>query len=180
MAYFSVLILMSFYTSIQKANLKFEEYVRNVFRDLFHTTTTYIILNIGVMIVTSIFVQLILDGYYGSLLERFLVLLFGLFYVPSMLYTFSSISKKENGSFIKGLILYVLLPLTIIAMAIIYLYIAKIIWLRDMPKNMIYRILAGIFIVAFPVWNMATMGKIKSSLQKLPKSYPIYMHHLFY
>lgn len=173
MAYFSVLILMSFYTSIQKANLKFEEYVRNVFRDLFHTTTTYIILNTGVMIVTSIFVQLILDGYYGSLLERFLVLLFGLFYVPSMLYTFSSISKKENGSFIKGLILYVLLPLTIIAMAIIYLYIAKIIWLRDMPKNMIYRILAGIFIVAFPVWNMASnYGENKKFIAKITKILP--------
>ncbi len=154
-SYILILILISIYQSIQKAEMTFQEYILKLFRDLFNMTVTYGILNIGIMFVTTIFVQLILDGEYGILLLRLLTLTFGLFYVPSMLYSFSGISQKQVNSFIKGLILYVLLPLTTIAMAIIYLYIAKIILLRDMPKNMIYRILAGIFIVAFPVWNMA-------------------------
>lgn len=155
-SYILILILISIYQAIQKAEITFQEYILKLFRDLFNMTVTYGILNIGIMFVTTIFVQLILDGEYGILLLRLLTLTFGLFYVPSMLYSFSGISQKQVNSFIKGLILYVLLPLTTIAMAIIYLYIAKIILLRDMPKNMIYRILAGIFIVAFPVWNMAS------------------------
>lgn len=90
-----------------------------------------------------------------------------------MVYSFSGISKKEINSFIKGLVLYVLLPLVTVAMAIIYLYIAKIILLRDMPQNTIYRILAGIFIVAFPVWNMAkNYGEQKPVIGKIVKVLP--------
>ncbi len=172
-AYIILLILMSIYQSIHNAQLKFQEYAQQVFRDLFNITTTYFILNIGIILVTSIFVQLILDGHYGSILERLFILLIGLFYMPSMVYTFSGISKKQVNSFIKGLILYVLLPLVTIAIAIIYLYIAKIILLKDMPQNTIYRILAGIFIVAFPVWNLASnYAKDKKIVAKITQFLP--------
>lgn len=172
-AYLIVLILITIYQSIQNAELKFEEYFLKLFRDLFNVTATYIILNIGLMLVTTIFVELILDGKYGSILERIFALLGGLFYVPAMLYSFSGISKKEVNNFIKGLVLYVLLPLTTIAIAIIYIYIAKIILLQDMPQNTIYRILAGIFIVAFPVWNMAkNYAEEKKLIGKITKILP--------
>lgn len=178
-AYSLVLLLISVYKSMKNEDLKFQEYFLKVFRDLFHITTTYIILMIGITLVTSIFVQLIMDGHYGSILERLLVLTFGLFYVPSMVYTFSGISEKEVNSFIKGLVLYVLLPLTLISMVIIYLYIAKIILFRNMPKNTIYRILAGIFIFAFPVWNMASnYAQDKKFLGKIAKILP-YMYAPF-
>ena len=172
-AYILMLSLISIYQSIKNADLKFEEYAIKLFRDLFNTTATYLILNIGIALVTAIFVQLILDGHYGSVMERLLTLLFGLFYVPSLVYSFSGISKKEINSFIKGLVLYVLLPLVTISMAIIYLYIAKIILLRDMPQNTIYRILAGIFMVAFPVWNMANnYAEDKKLIGKVAKILP--------
>lgn len=171
--YAIILIVLSIYQAIKNAELTFEEYCLKVFRDLFNTTATYIILNIGIIILTSIFVQLILDGHYGSVMERLFVLLFGLFYMPALLYTVSCISTKEVGTFIKSLVLYVLLPLTTIAMAIIYLYIAKIILLQDMPQNTIYRILAGIFIVAFPVWNMAkNYAEEKKLIGKITKILP--------
>ena len=64
-------------------------------------------------------------------------------------YTIFGLNKKEGGSFAKGFVLYVLLPLVIMAMLIIY--IAKIMILRNMPKNIIFRILSGIFIIGFPV-----------------------------
>lgn len=90
-----------------------------------------------------------------------------------MVYAFSGISSKEVNSFIKGLVLYVLLPLTTIAMGIIYLYLAKILILRDMPQNTIYRILAGIFVVAFPVWNMASnYAQEKKLVGKIVKILP--------
>lgn len=155
-AYVLVLILASMHQSMKNAQLKFQEYLIKMFRDLFHISVIYAILNIGILLVTAIFVLLILDGRYSSILVRILTLLFGLFYVPSLVYTLSSISKKEVNPFIKGLILYVLLPLVTIAMAIIYLYMAKILLWQEIPKNTIFRILAGIFVVAFPVWNMAS------------------------
>lgn len=171
--YSIILMLLSMYQLVKKAEVKFEEYCLKVFRDGFNSTATYIILNIGMMILTAIFVQLILDGHYGSIMERWFVLLFGLFFVPAMLYAISGISQKPVNSFIKSLVLYVLLPLTTIAIAIIYLYIAKIILLQDMPQNTIYRILAGIFIVAFPVWNMAGhYAEEKKIIGKITKILP--------
>ncbi|MBQ2938021.1 MAG: DUF4153 domain-containing protein [Clostridia bacterium] len=172
-AYVIILIVLSIYKSIKNADLKFEEYCLRVFRDLFNTTTTYIILNIGITIVAAIFIELILDGGKINILQRLMVLILGFYYVPSLIYTVSSVNKKEIGSFIKGLVLYVLLPLTVIAMAIIYIYIAKIIILNDMPENIIYRILAGIFIVAFPVWNMANnYSKDNKVISKIVKLLP--------
>lgn len=171
--YSIILILLSLYQLTKKSEMKFEEYCLKVFRSGFNSTATYVILNIGMMILTAIFVQLILDGYYGSIMERWFVLLFGLFFVPAMLYTISGISQKPVNSFIKSLVLYVLLPLTTIAIAIIYLYIAKIILWQDMPQNTIYRILAGIFIVAFPVWNMAShYAEEKKIIGKITKLLP--------
>lgn len=180
-AYGFVLILLSIYKTIKNEKLTFEEYVLKLFKDLFHVTVTYIILNIGIMLLTVVFVELILDGKYGSSIERLFALLFGLFYVPSIIYTFSGISKKEANAFIKGLILYVLLPLVTIAITIIYVYIAKIIILRNMPKNVIFRILAGIFIVAFPVWNMASNYKEnKKAIEKIVKILPyLYVPFIF-
>lgn len=172
-AYLLVLILISIYQSIRNAGLKFEEYFLKLFRDVFNMTVVYIVLNIGMMLLTVIFVELILDGKYGSLMERVWILLSGLFYTPAMVYSFSGISKKEINHFIKGLVLYVLLPLTTIAIAIIYIYIAKIILLQDMPQNTIYRILAGIFIAYFPTWNMASnYGQDKKWIGKLTRILP--------
>ena len=59
-----------------------------------------------------------------------------------------------SGNFVE-VIKYVLGILVIIAFAIIYLYIAKIIILRDIPSNQIFRILATLFIIGFPIWTMS-------------------------
>ena len=180
-AYLITIFSITIYKTIRKQELKFSKYILNLFRDLLNNTITYGILAIGISILVVIFVQLILDGKYGSGLSRIHVLLFGLYYVSSLLYSISSINKKEINSFTKGLVLYVLLPLIIVAMLIIYLYIAKIFILRDMPKNIIFRILAGIFIVGFPVWNMASQyGEEKKSVQKITKILPVlYIPFLF-
>lgn len=61
-SYVCILILLSIYKSMKNAELKFEEYFLKCFRDGFNTTVTYIILNIGIVMITAIFVQLILDG----------------------------------------------------------------------------------------------------------------------
>ncbi len=172
--YIPVLILISIYKIIKNNDLTLEKYFICVFRDLLNMSIIYVILNIGFVLIVEIFNLLILDGRANMGIIRTLTLLYGLFYVPSILYSVSSINKKEMNAFIKGLVNYVLLPLVIIAMAIIYLYIAKILILRDMPKNVIFRILAGIFIIGFPVWNMASCyGEGKRWIGKITKILPV-------
>lgn len=172
--YIPVLILISIYKIIKNNDLTLEKYLIGVFRDLLNMSIIYVILNIGFVLIVEIFNLLILDGRANMGIIKTLTLLYGLFYVPSILYSVSSINKKEMNAFIKGLVNYVLLPLVIIAMAIIYLYIAKILILRDMPKNVIFRILAGIFVIGFPVWNMASCyGEEKRWIGKITKILPV-------
>lgn len=157
--YSIALFLTSIYKIIKENNISFEEYTLKVFANMFNSGVTYLVLNLGLTLITAIFVELILSGSWGHILGRIQILLLGLFLVPSMLNAIWDVKEKEVNTFIKGLVKFVLLPLATISMVIIYLYIIKILVLRKMPSNVIFRILAGIFIVAFPVWNMAKSFK---------------------
>lgn len=161
-----ILILLSMYVIIKKENITFQEYVLKIFNNTFNSTITYGIVNIGMTLIIVIFTELILDGRYGEILFKSQILLLGLFYFPSILNSLSDV-KEETSSFFKGLVKYVLLPLVTIAIIIIYIYIAKILIQRKMPSNIIFRILAGIFIVGFPVWNIARCFKEQKTIYKV-------------
>lgn len=161
-----ILILLSMYVIIKKENITFQEYLLKIFNNTFNSTITYGIVNIGMTLIIIIFTELILDGTYGGMLFKSQILLLGLFYFPSILNSLSNV-KEETSGFIKGLVKYVLLPLVTIAIIIIYIYIAKILIQRKMPSNIIFRILAGIFIVGFPVWNMARYFKEQKTIYKV-------------
>ena len=170
--YSLISLLLSMYFIIKKENITFQEYLLKIFNNTFNSTITYGILNIGMTLILVIFVELILDGTYGELILKSQILLLGLFYFTSMLNSISDVKEKQPSSFIKVLVKYVLLPLVTIAMIIIYIYIAKILIQREMPSNIIFRILAGIFIVAFPIWNMANYFKEQKNIYKLSKILP--------
>ena len=172
--YIIVLFFTAIFKILKNENLMLKEYILKLFRNLLNTSIVYGILSIGISILLVIFVQLILDGKYGENFLKIHTLLFGLYYVPSILYSVALINKTELNIFTKNLVLRVLLPLVVIAMFIIYIYIAKIIILRNMPKNIIFRILAGIFIFAFPIWNMADYySEEKNVIRKIVKILPI-------
>ncbi len=154
-----------------------QEYLLKIFSKIFNVTIIYGILNIGLTLISIIFIQLILDGRLYQIILHLQILLFGLFYVPALLYSVYHVEEKDVNAFMRGLVCYVLLPLVTIAIGIIYLYIAKIIISQEMPSNVIYRILAGIFVFAFPIWNMAENYKNKNKMiEKITKFLPyIYM-----
>lgn len=170
--YIMILILTSIYKILKDSKLKFEEYILKVFANLFICTVIYIILTIGMTLLFLIFNELILDGMGENIIFQIQTFLFGYFYLNSALYSVTNVREKNVNALIKGLVIYLGLPLVTIAMAIIYLYIFKIIILRDMPSNVIFRILAGIFIFAFPVWNMASSLKQNKLIAKVTKILP--------
>lgn len=165
-------ILLSMFFIIKKEKITFQEYLLKIFNNVFNSSITYGILNIGMTLILVIFVELILDGSYGELLFRSQILLLGLFYFPAMQNSISDVKEKQPSSFIKVLVKYVLLPLVTIAMIIIYIYIAKILIQREMPSNIIFRILAGIFIAAFPIWNMVSYFKEQKIIYKISRILP--------
>lgn len=172
--YLIILFLISIYKIIKENNIDFGKYLLKVFANIFNSTITYLVLNLGLTLITVIFVELLLDSW-GHILGRLQILLLGLFYVPALINSVWNVKEKEVNAFIQGLVKFVLLPLVSIAMIIIYMYIIKILVLRQIPSNVIFRILAGIFVVAFPVWNMAESFKDDNKfIGKLAKLLPYF------
>ena len=164
--YLMMLLIFTIYKLIKISNLGVRKYLIKLFSNLFNSTVIYSILNIGLSIISSIFVLLILDNKSFDIILRIQIGLLGLFYIPAILMSLFTVNKKEVNLFIKSIVVYVSLPLVCLAVLIIYIYMAKIFLLKDIPSNVIYRILAGIFIVGFPVMYMASNYKEENKLFK--------------
>ena len=100
------------------------------------------------------------------------ILLLGIYYIPAIIYSFYNVDS-EIGKFSKVLIKYILNTLVIMAFVIIYMYIAKIIFLGTIPSNQIFRILACLFILGCPIWTMASSFKDDDVVNKINKWLPI-------
>lgn len=164
--------ILSIYFNYKKSNKQFENYITNVFINILKSGIVYGILAIGFAIILSIFISLILDNSSYILIFRVEILLFGIYYIPAIVYSFYNVDN-EIGKFSKVLIKYVLNSLVIVAFIIIYIYIAKIIIFRTMPSNQIFRILASLFILGCPIWTMASSFKDEDAVNKINKWLPI-------
>lgn len=172
--YILTVIISAIYFMAKNSKKSFNEYLVHVTSDIFKTSIIYGILAIGVALVTSIFIFLILNGKKYTLVLRLEVLLLGIYLLPNIIYSFYNM-ESEISKFIKILIKYILDVLVIIAFTIIYLYIAKIIILRNMPSNQIYRIIAILFVIGCPIWTMAQYFKEDTDtlLDKINRKLPI-------
>ena len=172
--YAMVVFLIGLIQAIKNTKVDIGEYAVKAFKNLFNIGIVYAILNIGLTLIILIFIALILNNKNNfELLARLQIALLGLFVLPASLIAITEI-KEDFSKFIKTIILYIMLPLTILATVIIYIYMAKIFIIREIPANSIFRILTGLFIVAFPVWVMIDAFKQESKLiEKTCKILPI-------
>lgn len=170
--YIISMLILSIYILFKKSKTSFEEYIVKVATNIFKSSIIFGILCIGFAIVSSIFVFLILNGKDYILVLKLEVILLGFYYLPKILYSFYD-TECEIGNFIKIIIKYVLNLLVIIAFVIIYLYIGKILITRNMPSNQIFRIIAALFIVSFPICTMSSYFKDNSIIFKINKLLPI-------
>ena len=65
------------------------------------------------------------------------------------------------------------MPLLISAFIIIYLYIIKILVLRDIPKNTIFRIATGLFLIGGFIWTVMNYFKEEGLIYKISTKLPI-------
>lgn len=153
-SYCIILIALGVFVNYKKSGQTFSEYVTMVIQNLSQIAIISGALAVGIAAVISIFIYLILDNSYSDLILRAELLVLGctvgIGTLHSMIHT-----HKEAAKFFAVVVRYILLSLTLIAFAIIYLYIAKIIITQEMPSNEVFRILAALFVVGLPIWTMA-------------------------
>lgn len=166
--------LIGLIKAIKNTEVDIGEYIIKVLKNLFNVGIIYTILNIGLTLILLIFMILILNNENNwDLMARLQIALLGFLVLPASLVAITEINN-DISKFIKTIILYIMLPLTIIATAIIYIYMAKIFIIREIPSNAIYRILAGLFTVAFPIWvSIYTFKEQSKSIEKMCKILPI-------
>ncbi len=166
------LILFFNYKNRTNKEYSFNEYITSIFINIFKASLVYVILAIGIAMITSIFVFLILEGKTYSIVTVAEILILGLYYVPNLIYALCNVEDEIKTKFSKFVVKYVLETLVIIAFVIIYIYILKIILTRQMPSNQIFRILAYLFILGFPIWTMTKTFNENTLIDKINKWLP--------
>ena len=169
--YISSLVAGSAFLIIKKSEKDFSEYVLKVAINVVKASFVYGIIALGIAMILWIFDVLIWDitsQYIGNIE----ILIFGIFYSTEIIYSLINLDEEVN-KFFKNLVKFVLMPLLISAFAIIYLYIIKILLLRDIPKNQIFRIATSLFVVGGFIWTTMNYFKEEGTIYKISTKLPI-------
>ena len=139
------------YHMFKRLEEDFEIYCTKAFLELLKASVVYGLFAIGLGIIVFIFNELIYDtDDFVWQLELFLA---GGIYTPMCIKAISS-KNERAGKFARFCITYVLFPMLLIALAIIYIYIVKIFVTDTVPSNRVFEILAFLFSIGMPVWTM--------------------------
>ncbi len=142
---------INLYYIIKKSSLELNNYLHNLFSNLVTTTIINIVLNIGIFAVLSVITVLLIPDYDFDLFLRAEVAILGFYTIPAYLYAF--INKETKVTELANVLLkYVIIPLTYIAVLVVYLYIFKIIITNNMPSNSVFGIILALFIECIPIF----------------------------
>lgn len=150
--YLTALVLTAVYHMYKRQKEAFASYCLKTFFGLVRTSVVYGLFAAGLAIIIVIFNELIFDT--DSFVGRVEIFLAGGIYVPAMLLVLSG-KKGEVGKFAKAVVLFVLEPMLILAMAIIYIYILKIFVTGDVPSNSVFGIITSLFVSGMVIWTLA-------------------------
>ena len=173
--YISSISLIGIYTIIKKADIKFHEYVIKIFENLLKTGIVYGILQIGIIGLIYIFMSLILNNTTGvwEVIGKAEILLSGFYLTPATIYSFTK-TENETSKALKNILSYVILPLVVAALVIVYMYIVRILVNREIPKNFLFGLNTGIFIASYFVWTTCySLREEKRTVGKIATYMPI-------
>ena len=169
-AVFLALLLSFIYIVFKKQKRSFPEYFKHVFLGMIEITFKYCVLAVGFLIIALIFGALITDEFEDQFL-KIQMLIFGCYYVPHGIYMFVNHEKKDSD-FLKLVFKDILSILLVVAFAIIYIYMFKILFSFHMPSNAVFPILSFLFIVGLPIWTVNTVYEDSKIWNKINKYLP--------
>ena len=154
------------YFIIKNSKVSLSEYLIKTGTNIVLVQIIYGILTAGISTVYGIFAVLLLRGLDSyEFLLRIHIFLLGFIFIPACIMALTNV-KQKIYKIIKGIVLYLLVPISILSTAIILIYVLKVFILRTVPSNSIYRITAGIFAFSFPVLMMAKNFKEENKFFK--------------
>ena len=164
--FYSISILTSIYLISKK--IDFSDYLLQFFQNQIIYEIIMLILQVGTIFIITIINLLLLSNINEMLYVRAEILLMGLAVVPGSILSFVNINTI-NTNFTQKLIKFIILPLVLISEFVIYLYFIKVIITFQIPNNEIYRIIACLFIAAYPTWTMLETNNNEKITRKISK-----------
>ena len=164
-------ILAVYFSYSHEVRQGFNEHVLNANARIFFSSIIYGVIQCGVLFLTIIVSVLLYDDAF-EYLPSVLIIINGLFFAPSVICAITRQNEKAN-MFIQILVRYVMLIITLIAFAIIYIYMIKLIVTASVPSNSVYAILTALFIESMFISYMCTSFEEKGFLQKFAYNCPL-------
>lgn len=171
--YVLLLLLLILYFSFRKSVQPFFTYAPMVFLYLMVACAIWLILYLGVFAIFGIIDSLLFD------LEKIcwdwetvlLVFLTGCCLIPFCLTALSSAEKEDtreqiSSPILRVIIKYLLTGISIGILCICYLYMLKILILREIPSNEIFTDVTALFCIGAPMWLASENYKTESLYSK--------------
>lgn len=146
-----LLLLGIIFFSHKKSGVGFIEYMMHVGVNFCVVTAVYIVLCIGVTLVLTVLVLLLFEDA-EILIGLSLIFLTGIYYIPACIMSLGNMDSNIDDGVSRVLTKYVLTGMTICAMAIVYVYLLKILITWEMPSNEIFGIVSGLFCIGMLIW----------------------------
>ena len=153
------------YTMIKNSKIPVNEYFKNVITNLLKLEFFGFVINIGVMFILGIISVLLFKLDYNVFLKLELIIVI-LYYIPSLIIS-TETKEVEDSKFIKVLNNYILLPILIVSLVVVYLYIFKLIALSKPFATSIIAINAALILIGIPVILIATAYDSNKLLTKI-------------
>ena len=164
-AYIIICILLTIHILYKKSKQGFNEYITNVFINIFKISFINSIISVGVCIIGLIFNTLIYESSY--IIPKLLITVTGFFYIPNLVYSLVNFNNKEQN-FFKALISYIFFGQLLASYLLVYVYIIKILITRSIPQNEVFTIISSLFIMQLFICTMVSYIKNNKINKILP------------
>lgn len=166
--------LVAIFYVIRQNKIELAEYTLKALSSTFKTLIIYGILALGILVIILILNILLIDSDNSYIyIEKIEELLIGFYLIPQLINSITNMNISV-GKFGKNLVKYVLMPIIIITFLIVYIYMIKIIIVRNMPKNQVFMILSVLFTGGAIIWTSMQHIKDESIMYKISMKLPIF------
>ena len=163
-------ILACIYHMYKHSGLEFEDYIMYSFWSLIKTIAIYVIVAVAAGIIVFMFNIMILDANVLGLVYRIEVVLAGGVLLPLIIHAFFN-AKLETSVFEAKVVKFVMLPILVLLLLMVYIYVISFIFTKHIPSNQLFKIVSCVMAYGMLEWTMVMSmeGTVSAKIaEKLP------------
>ncbi len=143
---FGALAILSLYKIVSKSKESIDNYLWNVFQNELIFGVVSMIILFGLLFIAFVIHSLLINNFTVDLYSRLSMLWVGFVFLPGQLLCFHYI-HSDIFAIVRIIVKYILFPLVLLTTGILFIYLIKIIVVREVPSNILYSIILWLIVV---------------------------------